>query len=259
MSRDALLEPYLQEAASWERDRERQSRRTLKLACWGAMLGWGAAGLACMALAALAPLKRVEPFLVRVDSSTGVVDVAPVYQGGAPLSEAVTRYLLTHYVQVCERFVFGTAESDYEECGAFHTPQLNQAWAAKWAFSNPASPLNLYRDGTTIRSQVTSVSFFKRANGVEDLAQVRYYTAKRASGATDEFIAHYIATLQYSYVAPASEPKTRRWNPLGFRVMEFHPEPELSADNILNNAAPASTHSATPISNEPARIARMRP
>ena len=31
------------------------------------------------------PLKRVEPFVVRVDNSTGVVDVVPVYDGRATL------------------------------------------------------------------------------------------------------------------------------------------------------------------------------
>ena len=37
-----------------------------------------------------------------------------------------------------------------------------------------------------MRAQVTSVSFFKRANGVADLAQVRYVKAKRAAGGADE-------------------------------------------------------------------------
>ena len=37
------------------------------------------------------------------------------------MPETVTRYLLDHYVTVCERFNFATAESDYEECGAFHS------------------------------------------------------------------------------------------------------------------------------------------
>ena len=44
----------------------------------------------------------------------------------------MTRYFLTHYVTVCERFNFSTAESDYEECGAFHSAQRNQAWYALW-------------------------------------------------------------------------------------------------------------------------------
>ncbi len=69
----------------------------------------------------LMPLKRVDPFVIRVDNTTGLVDVVPVYAGQAQMPEAVTRYFLDHYVTVCERFNFATAESDYEECGAFHT------------------------------------------------------------------------------------------------------------------------------------------
>ena len=54
--------------------------------------------------------------------------------------EAVTRYFLDHYVTVCERFNFSTAESDYQECGAFHTAQRNQAWYAAWNKTNPQLP-----------------------------------------------------------------------------------------------------------------------
>ena len=106
------------------------------------------------------PLKRVEPFVVRVDNSTGVVDVVPVYAGTARSEQTVTRYFLTHYVSVCERFNFATAESDYEECGAFHAAQRNQAWYALWNPNNPDSPLNVHKDGSTVRVQVEAVSFF---------------------------------------------------------------------------------------------------
>ena len=56
------------------------------------------------------------------------MDVVPVYVGRAPMPEVVTRYFLDHYVTVCERFNFSTAESDYVECGAFHSAQRNAAW-----------------------------------------------------------------------------------------------------------------------------------
>ena len=85
--------------------------------------GWLCALIIALALMLVMPLKRVEPFVIRVDNSTGVVDVVPVYAGGALMPEVFTRYLLTHYVTVCERFDFATAESDYEECGAFHSAQ----------------------------------------------------------------------------------------------------------------------------------------
>jgi type IV secretion system protein VirB8 len=235
------LQAYFSEAASWDADRAAQSQRSARVAWWVAGAGWVAALMTVAALMLLMPLKRVEPFIVRVDNSTGLVDVVPVYAGRAEMPEAVTRYFLTHYVTVCERFNFTTAESDYEECGAFHTAQRNQASYALWTATNPASPLNLYKDGTSLRAQVASVSFFKRANGVADLAQVRYIKGRRLAGAAEEQLTHWIATIQYAYANPSSDPKTRRWNPLGFKVVDFRPEPEVREGPVAGSNAVASS------------------
>ena len=237
MRRDPELAGYFSEAATWDADARAQGRRTTRLALGVAGAGWIAVLALAAALMLLMPLKHVEPFVVRVDNATGIVDVVPVYRGGTGVQEAVTRYLLTHYVTVCERFNYATAESDYEECGAFHTAQRNQAWYALWNPTNPNSPLNTYKDGTTIRAQVSSVSFFKRASGVTDLAQVRYVKAKRAAGAANEETTHWIATIQYVYSDPSTDPKVRGWNPLGFKVVDFRPEPEVLPDT----AVPATT------------------
>src|SRR5579864_8788854 len=240
MRPDSALEGYFEEAASWDADRVRQGRQTVRLALGVAGAGWLAVLVLAGALMLLMPLKRVEPFVVRVDNATGVVDVVPVYTGRTGVPEAVTRYLLTHYVTVCERFNFSTAESDYEECGAFHTALRNQAWYALWNPTNPNSPLNVYKDGSSVRSQVTSVSFFKRANGVGDLAQVRYVKAKRAAGSATEETTHWIATLQYAYTDPSTDPRVRGWNPLGFKIVDFRPEPE-----VLTEPGPGPTALAT--------------
>jgi type IV secretion system protein VirB8 len=227
MKSDAALETYLDEAASWDADRVAMQRKSARQAWWVAGAGWICALTLGVAIMLLMPLKRVEPFVIRVDNTTGLVDVVPVYVGNAPMPEAVTRYFLDHYVTVCERFNFSTAESDYQECGAFHTAQRNQAWYAAWNKTNPASPLNLYKDGTTIRAQVTSVSFFTRADGVTDLAQVRYFKGKRQAGSAEEARSYWIASIRYSFASPSTDPEVRRWNPLGFKVVEFKPEPEV--------------------------------
>ena len=217
---------YFHEARSWDADRAAQFRRSARTAWWAAGAGWLCAVASALALAMLMPLKRVEPFVVRVDNSTGIVDVVPVYAGRATPEEAVTRYFLMHYLTVCERFNFATAESDYEECSAFHSAQRNQAWFALWAATNPASPLNVHRDGSTVRVQVNSVSFFTRASGLSDLAQVRYVRAARQGTGSEESSTHWIASVQYAYADPAKDPKTRRWNPLGFKIVDFRSEPE---------------------------------
>jgi type IV secretion system protein VirB8 len=237
MTRSAELAGYFEEANAWDADRAARARRSARLA-WGiAGVGWLAALMGLGTLMLLVPLKRVEPFLIRVDNSTGVVDTVPVYQGGTDVAESVTRYLLMHYVSVCERFNFSTAESDYEECGAFHTAQRNQAWYAAWNPANPESPLNINKDGSSVRAQVKSVSFFRRANGIGDLAQVRYLKARRAAAAADEQVTHWIATIQYAYAKPSMDPKTRRWNPLGFKIVDFKPEPEVLSETSGNPSA----------------------
>lgn len=240
MSSDPALQAYYAEAASWDADRDAQSQRAARTAWIVAGVGCGCAILALMALMLLMPLKRVDPFVIRVDNSTGLVDVVPVYAGQAEMPEAITRYFLNHYVTVCERFNHATAESDYEECGAFHAPLRNQAWYAAWNKGNPESPLNLYKDGTTVRVQVTSISFFTRANGTADLAQVRYLKAKRALGGGEEQRSYWIATIQYTYGEPSKEARTRRWNPLGFKIIDFRPEPEVSSDFVEAPAVSAA-------------------
>jgi type IV secretion system protein VirB8 len=236
MRSSAVVEAYFQEAESWDADRSRRLRRSATIAWWVAAAGWTCAIASAIAILGLTPLKQVEPFVVRVDNSTGIVDVVPVYAGKATPEEAVSRYFLAHYLTICERFNFSTAESDYEECGAFHSAQRNQAWFSQWTATNPASPLNIFKDGSSVRVQVKSVSFFTRSSGLTDLAQVRYLKALRQAGGSDEKFTHWVATLQFAYVEPAKDPKARRWNPLGFKVVDFKTEPEVEMERSDKDA-----------------------
>lgn len=227
MSTDRALQGYLEDAASWDADRLAQAGRAAAVAWRVAAAGWLCAVGSVVALVLLMPLKRVEPYVIRVDNSTGVVDVVPAYTGNAPLDETVTRYFLTHYITVCERFDSAMAESDYEECGAFNSARLNQARYAKWSRANPTSPLNVHRDGSTETVRIESVSFFKRATGVSDLAQVRYERIERQGEGAPGRISHWIASVEYRYGKPPDDPRMRGWNPLGFEVLDLGIEPEV--------------------------------
>jgi type IV secretion system protein VirB8 len=248
MSQEPALERYFQEAASWDADRAAMNARSVRTAWRVAMGACALTVVAVLALVLLMPLKRVEPFVIRVDDSTGIVDVVPVFAGKTEFPEAITRYFLTHYVTVCERFSFATAESDYEECAAFHAVARNQAWATLWDRSNPASPLNVYKDGSSVRTQVSAVSFFTRANGIQDLAQVRYTKSRRNSASANDQVTHWIATVEYVYGDPSKDPGVRRWNPLGFKIVEFRSEPE-----VLPAETPTST-SAPPAAMSPSNV-----
>lgn len=228
MKHDEALAAYFTEAASWDADRAAMNAHSARIAWRVATGACVLTGVALVALMLLMPLKGVEPFVIRVDNSTGIIDVVPVFVGQAPMPEVVTRYFLDHYLTVCERFNFSTAESDYEECSSFHAPGRHQEWMALWDRTNPSSPLNRYRDGTGVHAQVSSITFFERSSGVEDLAQVRFIKRERAGNGAEQ-LSHWIATVQYVYATPANDPRMRRWNPLGFKIIDYRTEAEVLA------------------------------
>ena len=83
MKGNAELEAYFQEAASWDADRAAIARRQSRIAWLVAAGGWTCALAASAALMLLMPLKRVDPFVIRVANATGLVDVVPVFVGQA--------------------------------------------------------------------------------------------------------------------------------------------------------------------------------
>jgi type IV secretion system protein VirB8 len=129
-----------------------------------------------------------------------------------------------------ERYYYAMAEQDYNLVGAYNSPVLNTAWMQGWDRANPESPLVKYRDGSTLRSQVQAISFIKRADGTQDLAQVRFLTALKQGGSGAEAVQHWIATVQYGYVAPSKDEQLRSLNPLGFRILEYRREPEIVSE-----------------------------
>ena len=232
MKRDPVVEAYLEAAQTWEADLLAKALASKRRAYWVAGAFGALAAMALLSLLALMPLKTVEPFVIRVDKTTGITDVVPVYAGKADVAETVTRHLLNNYVVSRERYFYAIAEQDYATVGAHNSPQQNTLLLAAWDRSNPESPLLKYKDGTTVRAQVKAISFIKRADGTQDLAQVRFLTASRAGGTGAEVVQHFITTLQYTYVAPSKDEQLRSLNPLGLRIVDYRREPEIVTESL---------------------------
>ena len=89
---------YFEAARGWDLNRAQAAERSAKRAWFIAAVATLLTVLALVAVAGLTPMKTVEPFVIRVDNSTGIVDVVPVLTGKADVPEAVTRYFVTQYV-----------------------------------------------------------------------------------------------------------------------------------------------------------------
>ncbi len=239
-SPDAALERYLADARSWELDRAQRAETMARHAWWVAGAASLIAALCAAAVAGLTPLKQPVPVIIRVDGSTGIVDLVPTYDGQADIQQVVTRQLLNGHVTARERYFYGTAEADYDRVAAENAPKLNQDWAALWARTNPQSPLNLYKDGTTVRVQIRSISFLKLESGRDNVAQVRFTRYTRPAGTGDEQPTHWISTIEYAYTKPSTDEALRSLNPLGFRIVEYHREPEVAGQGLTQAKGGAS-------------------
>jgi type IV secretion system protein VirB8 len=235
----ADTDPYFEEAQRWLRDERQVDRRRARVAAGLAAGGLLVAGLMATALVVALPLKRTEPYVVRVDSGSGIVDVVPRYVGDADLPESVVRHLLTEYVMHRERYVAALAETDYEETGAFHTAAMNEAWAHQWAKSNPDSPLNRYADGSRVTVQIRSIAFLKR-DDTGDVAQVRFHRSILPAAGAQEKVDDWVATIGSTFTKPSDDLKTRTTNPLGFKILEYRREPEVI------DAPATDSHGGTP-------------
>ena len=149
---------YLAEARSWETDKVQQAERSKRIA-WRVAIGSAAiAGTAVAAVAMLVPLKTVEPFVIRVDRTTGIVDVVSPLKNTKPAyEETVSKYFLAKYLRAREGYSRSTAEADYETVALMSAPALQQQYYERFRPENPASPLNVYGSSAKVRIDVQGV------------------------------------------------------------------------------------------------------
>jgi type IV secretion system protein VirB8 len=216
------LKVYFDEARSWDTDRVCAAERSRRLA-WTVAFGAGAiAAVAVGAVAALAPLKTVVPFVVRVDHTTGAVDVVSALKAGPPVSydEAVTKHFLAQYVRAREGWLAPAAEANFRQVSIMSTPAEQERWGDAFRPANPASPQVVYGPAGEAQVDIRAVSFV--AKGV---ANVRFHrTVRQAQQVTDS---DWIATVAVTYTkAPMAEADRLR-NPLGFQVTSYRADPEV--------------------------------
>ena len=62
--------------------------------------------------------------------------------------------------------------------------------------------------------------------------------AQRVGGTGSDQVSHWIATIQYVYGEPSTDPRVRRWNPLGFKIVDYRAEAEVLPAPAIPNGSP---------------------
>ena len=216
------LKAYFERARSWEQDLLLKAHRSRRLA-------WTVAGVSAAlsiasvgAIAAMAPLKTVEPFVIRVDSATGIVDVVSALRDSpTAYGEAVTRYFLAKYVRAREAYSRPEAEANFKTVSLLSDGSEQTRFAALYRGSNPESPQVAYGRTGVAEVRIKTISLLG-----PNLASVRFLRETRKGDETRT--SHWIATLTFE-VRPDAKVSTsdRLVNPIGFLVSRYHADPEV--------------------------------
>jgi type IV secretion system protein VirB8 len=210
---------YFAQARRFDEDLVAQGRRTVKVAQRTALAAVSVAVLEALALMALLPLKTVEPFVVRVDNSTGIVDVVSALTGPQTYDDQVKRYFAAKYVQGREGYVASEAEPTFKAVTLMSAAAEQQRFVEVYRGSNPQSPQVVFKNGATARVAVKSISMLAK-----NVAAVRYL--RTVTRGDEVKTTHWIATLTISFSGEPMSSGDRLINPLGFQVVDYRADPE---------------------------------
>ena len=194
------LKSYFEKARRFDQERMIQIERSNRLAWSIALAASLVAVVSILVVAALTPLKTVEPFVVRVDNSTGIVDVV------SALTSTAAR----------EGYVWSEAQTNFRTVALLSTQAEQDRFASHYRGSNPGSPQVIYGRAATTKIRIASISLIN-----QNVASVRTVTRGDEVRTT-----HWIASLTYAYANAPMSSTDRLVNPLGFAVSEYRSDPE---------------------------------
>lgn len=213
---------YYANAQSWADDRQDGLRRSQKLAWVIAGVAIGIACLEALALASLAPLKRVELNTLLVDRQTGYTRML---KGDGieriAADEALTQSLLAQYVIARESFDITTAVQDYRKVGLWSADTARSGYVAMMQANNPSSPLRRLPRTSLIVTRIKSVSLLGPGT-----ALVRFGTERLDQGQLENSSAPWVAVLRYRFAKAPMSLDDRLLNPLGFQVTQYRRDQE---------------------------------
>lgn len=211
----------IEEAANFEKSKSDWRKRLMKASLVIAGISVVLNIVQAAAIAALTPLKTVEPYLLYVDKSVGMAEVwKPLDKSLPTYGEEVDKFFIAEYVNARESYDWGLAQLNYDKVKAFSV--LNRSVFNEYDnfIKSPKSPLAILADKARVVVDVSSITLDEKTS----TATVRFSkTIIGADGKPSITIpkTFWVATLSYEYPNPKLKPEERRLNPLGMKVPSF--------------------------------------
>jgi type IV secretion system protein VirB8 len=233
------FDQYLREAQSWETNRLLLAEKSKKLAWSIAAVASGIAFVSVIAIVGLTPLKQTELRIVRVNNTTGAVDILnEIPNAKTSYDEAINRYFTGQYIRFREGYSRKLADEYYTSVGILSAGAEQRRYGEWFNPKNPLSPLNAYGENARVKVHIKSYSFLKK-----DVVLVRYWKEIERGASERPVITHWAATVVFKYSGAPMAEKDREINPLGFQVTEYRNDP----DTVVTAEGTSSTAAVQPV------------
>ena len=219
---------FINASKEFEKSRVETIENSKKVAWIVAAVSVAITALLAVAIMVMMPLKKTEPYLVRVDNNTGSTDIVTVLAGtnGITDTEATSRYFAAMYVRLMEGYDWFTVQDNVNTLMLFSDANMQNRINNK--YSAPDAPHKLYADKSRVEIQINSISKLNESG----LLQIRF-TKKIVpinGGIYDKRTDTYspalseekrIITMGFEYVNVPKLDEIRLKNPLGFTVKSY--------------------------------------
>ena len=173
----------------------------------------------------LTPLKSVESYLVRVDNTTGIVDVVSSMKvKDITSSEALDKYFITTYVKLREGYYYNILEQDYKKVQIYSAPEIAKDYINIYMGEN--SRLDKLTNKFEVSIVINSIVLGESAGLKTSTVRFNEITKNTKDG-TILSSKSKIATLSYDYSIVDVLDSERLINPLGFKVTIYRIDNEI--------------------------------
>ncbi|WP_133406845.1 virB8 family protein [Parashewanella tropica] len=237
LSNKQLAKQYFKEARSWDAETSVAIKKSEQRAWRCCALLTLIAIMQGVGLLCLLPLKTIEPFVIRVDNNTGLVDVVSTLasQGQIKLKaqEVMDKYWLTQYLEHRESYQWDTRTYDRNLIGIMSSEPVQQEYAAATdPKTNSQAPIKLYQQSAQVRVNIQAISFIasNKVNGEQHKTALVRYSKQELQQGEQHPITHWVATITFTYRNSPMKLVDRRLNPLGFQVLSYRNDQTIGGE-----------------------------
>ncbi|EAK6304993.1 type IV secretion system protein [Campylobacter coli] len=180
--------------------------------------------ISIVAVVLLTPLKTIEPYVIRVDNTTGMVDILTMLdEKEISSNEALDKYFISQYVKAREGYYYELLNQDYLLTQLMSSEKVANEYRVWYEGENARD--QILKNSNEVNVQILSI-VLGNSNGIKtSTIRAKIITKNLNTRGLSE--STKVITLSYDYILAKASEKNRILNPLGFKVTNYRIDEEI--------------------------------